>query len=143
MCRMGTEICRCTSRLGAGMQTLSRRCLASDPRWMSETLRVTLLYGPSQCVAGCACIHVIHAVVQMHLCCAAGRLDLVKLLVPYEPDMNIKNFQARTALGEARMYNQQAIVDYIDRCGVERPCEVCACRKLTLSPTAASTCTSS
>lgn len=37
-------------------------------------------------------------------------------LVTYEPDVNIKNFAGRNCLGEARMHNQQGMIDFIDRC---------------------------
>ena len=51
----------------------------------------------------------------MHFACAYGLLEVAELFVTYEPDMNIKNYDGRTPLGEARMYTQDAIVDFIDR----------------------------
>jgi hypothetical protein len=72
----------------------------------------TALRGP---LAPCV-IHVyVFLCLQMHICCAVGNVDIARLLIEYEPDMNVKNFSGRNALGEARMHNNQAMIDFIDR----------------------------
>ncbi len=52
---------------------------------------------------------------QVHFACGRGFVELVELFIGYDPDMNLKNYDARTPLGEARMGSRDAVIDLIDR----------------------------
>lgn len=48
-----------------------------------------------------------------HIAARHGAVATLKLLVQYGGDMNLKNYEGRTPLGMARMYDQKAVVQYI------------------------------
>ena len=50
----------------------------------------------------------------LHIACQHGNEDAVLALLDYTPDVNIKNFEGLTALGEARMNNLVNIVQLIE-----------------------------
>ncbi len=39
----------------------------------------------------------------------------MELLIPYEPDVNVKNYDGRTALGECRMHNNEDLIELLDK----------------------------
>jgi ankyrin repeat protein len=48
-----------------------------------------------------------------HIAARRGAVETLKLLVEYGADMNIKNYEGKTPLGLARMFDQKAVVQYI------------------------------
>lgn len=48
-----------------------------------------------------------------HIAARHGAVEMIKLLVQYGGDMNLKNYDGKTPLGMARMHNQRAVVQYI------------------------------
>lgn len=48
-----------------------------------------------------------------HVAALHGAVATLRLLMEYGGDMNLKNYDGKTPLGMARMYNQRAVVQYI------------------------------
>uniref|UniRef100_K3WVB8 Uncharacterized protein n=1 Tax=Globisporangium ultimum (strain ATCC 200006 / CBS 805.95 / DAOM BR144) TaxID=431595 RepID=K3WVB8_GLOUD len=49
-----------------------------------------------------------------HIAARHGAVATLKLLVRYGCDMNLKNYEGKTPLGMARMFNQKAVVQHIE-----------------------------
>lgn len=48
---------------------------------------------------------------QLHLACASGSVPIITALFEYDVDVNLRNFEHRTPLGEARFHDHMPAVD--------------------------------